>query len=113
MATKSTAAGAVTVGTRAEGSGPAGAVTAGVRVQRPTPVATLTVNSTAGGLPREAIRTMRAASRWMNDAGMATAEYAVATLAACGFAGVLVVLLRSGEVRSLLLGIIRRALAGQ
>lgn len=46
-----------------------------------------------------------------SDAGMATAEYAIATLAACGFAGLLVVILRSGEVRELLLGIIERALS--
>ncbi|PPK92933.1 uncharacterized protein DUF4244 [Kineococcus xinjiangensis] len=41
---------------------------------------------------------------------MATAEYAIATLAACGFAGLLVALLRSDEVRGLLLGIVRSAL---
>jgi Protein of unknown function (DUF4244) len=46
-----------------------------------------------------------------SDLGMATAEYAIATLAACGFAGVLLALLRSAEVRGLLSGIIRRALA--
>ena len=45
------------------------------------------------------------------DLGMATAEYAIATLAACGFAGMLLALLRSAEVRGLLSGIIRRALA--
>jgi hypothetical protein len=44
------------------------------------------------------------------DAGMATAEYAIATIAAVGFAGLLVVVLRSGEVQELLLGIIRGAL---
>jgi len=44
------------------------------------------------------------------DAGMATAEYAIATIAAVGFAGLLVVVLRSGEVQALLLGIIRGAL---
>jgi hypothetical protein len=43
--------------------------------------------------------------------GTATAEYAIATLAACGFAGLLLVILRSGEVQGLLLGIIRRALS--
>jgi len=42
---------------------------------------------------------------------MATAEYAIATLAACGFAGLLLTLLRSGEVRTLLFGIIKRALS--
>jgi hypothetical protein len=45
------------------------------------------------------------------DVGMATAEYAIATLAACGFAALLVTILRSGEVQGLLMGIIRRALA--
>jgi hypothetical protein len=45
------------------------------------------------------------------DAGMATAEYAIATLAACGFAALLLALMRSDEVRNLLLGIIRRALS--
>ena len=45
------------------------------------------------------------------DAGMATAEYAVATLAACGFAGLLVAVLRSDEVRRLMLGVVRQALA--
>jgi len=48
---------------------------------------------------------------WLADTGMATAEYAVATLAACGFAALLLTLLRSGEVRSMLAGIIRRALS--
>ena len=45
------------------------------------------------------------------DLGMATAEYAVVTVAACGFAGLLLAIVRSGEVRGLLLGIIKRALA--
>lgn len=45
------------------------------------------------------------------DDGMATAEYAIATLAACGFAGLLVVILRSEEVRGLLTGIVERALS--
>ncbi|WP_245827834.1 DUF4244 domain-containing protein [Sinomonas mesophila] len=43
--------------------------------------------------------------------GMATAEYAIATLGAVAFAGLLVVILRSDEVRGFLLGIIRAALA--
>ncbi|MEJ5914058.1 DUF4244 domain-containing protein [Pseudokineococcus sp. 1T1Z-3] len=45
------------------------------------------------------------------EAGMATAEYAIATLAACGFAGLLLALLASDQVRGLLLGIISRALS--
>ena len=49
--------------------------------------------------------------RHLHDLGMATAEYAVVTVAACGFAGLLLAIVRSGEVRGLLLGIIKRALA--
>ena len=45
------------------------------------------------------------------EAGMATAEYAIATLAAVGFAGVLVFIMRSDEVRGFLLNLIRTALA--
>lgn len=45
------------------------------------------------------------------EAGMATAEYAIATLAAVGFAGLLVVILRSDEVRGFLLNVIRSALS--
>ena len=43
-------------------------------------------------------------------AGMATAEYALVTVAAAGLAGLLIVILRSAEVRVLLLGLIRGAL---
>ncbi|RYV49381.1 DUF4244 domain-containing protein [Pengzhenrongella frigida] len=50
-------------------------------------------------------------TRGRAEAGMATAEYAIATVAAAGFAGLLVVILRSTEVRGLLLGIIRGALS--
>jgi hypothetical protein len=46
-----------------------------------------------------------------SEAGMATAEYAIATLAAVGFAGLLLVILKSDQVRALLLGIITSALS--
>lgn len=46
-----------------------------------------------------------------SEVGMATAEYAIATLAAVGFAGILVFILRSDEVRGFLLNLIRSALA--
>ena len=46
-----------------------------------------------------------------SEAGMATAEYAIATLAAVGFAGILVFIMRSDEVRGFLLNLIRTALA--
>ncbi len=62
-------------------------------------------------------RAHRSASRVRNrlrgnglEAGMATAEYAIATLAACGFAALLVAILRSSQVKALLLGVIQRAL---
>jgi hypothetical protein len=41
---------------------------------------------------------------------MATAEYAVATVAACGFGGILFKLLTSDSVVKLLTDVIRRAL---
>ncbi len=49
--------------------------------------------------------------RGARDAGMATVEYAIVTVAAAAFAGVLLLILRSDEVRGLLLGIVRGALA--
>lgn len=45
-----------------------------------------------------------------SDAGLASAEYAVATVAACGFAGVLYKLLTSGFVQELLSGLLGKAL---
>ncbi len=45
-----------------------------------------------------------------DDAGMSTAEYAVGTLAACGFAGVLWVVVHSDAVHGLLQGVVTRAL---
>lgn len=48
---------------------------------------------------------------WDREAGMATAEYAIATLAAVAFAGLLAAVLGSGDVRSLLMGLIRSALS--
>jgi hypothetical protein len=44
------------------------------------------------------------------DGGMSTAEYAVGTVAAAAFAGLLFKIVTSPEVRRLLVGIINRAL---
>ncbi|MBB5137642.1 hypothetical protein HNP84_007394 [Thermocatellispora tengchongensis] len=44
------------------------------------------------------------------DRGMSTAEYAVGTIAACAFAGLLFKVVTSGEVQELLVGLIDRAL---
>jgi len=49
--------------------------------------------------------------RLTGDAGMATAEYAIATVAAAGFAGLLILVLRSDEVREMLTSIVRGALS--
>ncbi|SEE91077.1 DUF4244 domain-containing protein [Ruania alba] len=56
------------------------------------------------------------AARWsavraQGEAGMATAEYAIATLAAVAFAGMLLAIMRSDEVRGMLLSIIQQALS--
>ncbi|MFI6644406.1 DUF4244 domain-containing protein [Streptomyces sp. NPDC050504] len=44
------------------------------------------------------------------DAGMATSEYAVATIAACGFAALLYKVVTSGTVESALQALIGKAL---
>lgn len=46
-----------------------------------------------------------------DDRGSATAEYAVVILAAVAFAGVLVAVMRSGEVQAILTDLVRGALA--
>jgi hypothetical protein len=46
-----------------------------------------------------------------DDEGSATAEYAIATMAAVGFAGLLVVIMRSDEVRGILMELVRNALS--
>lgn len=43
------------------------------------------------------------------DAGVATAEYAVATVAACGFGGVLIKLLTSTPIVNLLASTLKKA----
>ncbi len=48
---------------------------------------------------------------WRNDDGAATAEYAITIMAAVGFAGLLVVILRSEEVRQILTDLVRSALS--
>jgi len=50
------------------------------------------------------------ARRFGGERGAATAEYAVATMAAVGFAGLLVVILRGDEVRGILTELVRNAL---
>ena len=66
-------------------------------------------------LRRAAVRrhrrlTGRLASRYGPQAGTTTAEYAIGTLAACGFAALLYKIVTSGSVSALLSGIIHKAL---
>ncbi len=48
-------------------------------------------------------------SRLKSEEGMSTAEYAVGTVAACGFGGILVKLLSSPDVQQLLGQVIEKA----
>ena len=82
------------------GKGTGGKVTAGR-----SNVVELYPGSSRGRRYRRRVRLMG------SETGMATAEYAIATLAAVGFAGLLVFILRSDEVRGFLLNLIRTALA--
>ncbi|MEZ3162116.1 DUF4244 domain-containing protein [Microbacterium sp. BWT-B31] len=62
----------------------------------------------AGPLPR--LDRRRAVRLFGDETGAATAEYAIATMAAVAFAGLLVVIMRSDEVRGILTDLVRRAL---
>ena len=49
-------------------------------------------------------------NRLQKEDGAATAEYAIATMAAVGFAGLLVIIMRSDEVRQILFDLVKSAL---
>lgn len=49
-------------------------------------------------------------ARMLGEAGMTTAEYAVGTLAACTFAIVLLAVVKSGQIKTGLSGVILEAL---
>jgi hypothetical protein len=55
------------------------------------------------------LRIIKARIRARGEDGVATAEYAVATVAACGFGGVLVKLLSSDSVANLLMKALTKA----
>ncbi|MFM5905752.1 MAG: DUF4244 domain-containing protein [Micrococcales bacterium] len=46
-----------------------------------------------------------------NDLGAATAEYVVATMAAVGFAGLLLVILKSEQIKQVLFNLVSQALS--
>lgn len=56
-------------------------------------------------------RTSSTRRRWLSEDGAATAEYAIVIMAAVGFAGLLVVIMRSDEVRGVLNDLVRSALS--
>jgi hypothetical protein len=56
------------------------------------------------------LATVRRPHRLRSDSGMTTAEYAVGTVAACGFGGILYKVLTSDEVVRMLKDILKRAL---
>lgn len=58
----------------------------------------------------EVLVATRRRNRRLDQRGAATAEYAVATVAACGFGGILIALLKSEAVQNLLKAIINFAL---
>ena len=62
------------------------------------------------GAPSAGEHVVRGAAQPVGDEGMTTAEYAVGTVAACGFAGVLFKLLTSDSVVRMLKDIVERAL---
>lgn len=68
----------------------------------------------ASALPEfPALTARRSTTLFLDDRGAATAEYAIATMAAVAFAGLLVVIMRSDEVRGILTDLVRRALTVQ
>ena len=67
------------------------------------------VRATAAG-PAAWCRSRVSALRRRAEAGMSTAEYAVGTVAACGFAALLGTLLHSDVVQTALSGLITKAL---
>lgn len=70
------------------------------------------VRTDASVVPRAIVhhRLSRLRGMLADESGSATAEYAVATMAAVGFAGLLVLILRGDEVRGILTDLVRKAL---
>ncbi|WP_442928283.1 DUF4244 domain-containing protein [Microbacterium sp. MMO-56] len=83
--------------------------TTGIRLDA-RPAAALTRPTRPRSVALPALTRHRAAALFADDTGAATAEYAVATMAAVAFAGLLVLIMRSDEVRGILTDLVRRAL---
>ena len=70
-----------------------------------------TSETTTGTTPRPGLGRFRLPHGLRAETGAATAEYVVATMAAVGFAGLLIVILRGDEVRGILTDLVRNALS--
>lgn len=85
-----------------------------IQPSRPAASVGPTATSGSAAAPRPTVLprlTRRRAARLLADeSGAATAEYAIATMAAVAFAGLLVIIMRSDEVRGILTDLVRRAL---
>ncbi len=57
------------------------------------------------------MKTQQFITHMKDDRGSVTAEYAIATMAAVGFAGMLVAIMRGDEVRAMLTDMVRKALS--
>ncbi len=79
------------------------------------PLIGMFVQSMIGGLHRQrpGVRAVSATTlpRRRGDAGMSTAEYAVGTVAAVGFASVLYAVINSSATRAMLANLVKQALS--
>lgn len=66
---------------------------------------------TKAAVARRAGHGQGAGGRPDGEAGMATAEYAIGTLGATGIAGLLMMLLKGGDVKQMLMSLIEQALS--
>ncbi|MFF0909652.1 DUF4244 domain-containing protein [Microbacterium enclense] len=85
-------------------------------VRRLVPVRRAAASRPPAALPELALPPLtasRARATFLDERGAATAEYAIATMAAVAFAGLLVLIMRSDEVRGILTDLVRRALTVQ
>ena len=106
----SRAAGSRAAGSRAAGAGAETAEPTGC-YGSPCEDESLELSGASGVAESETRETERYAAAGDAEEGASTAEYGIVMLAAVGFAGLLVVILKSDEVRSMLLDIVRNALS--
>lgn len=62
------------------------------------------------GIAQARVTGARARAALRDDRGAVTAEYAIVIMAAVAFAGLLVAIMRSGEIRALLVDLVQNAL---